>query len=354
MLFALARRLRGERGQTSVEYVGVFIVACAIVAVLLNAGIGELLAAKLKQQIVAVATDQESGGGGSGAGKADGGRDDADRGRQSGESDGGASSGSSAAPGTSDRPERRRAEVAGARGGDRERAAPPPAATPPSRPRGDSRSLYEKGVTAVGVSPESPYTQRQAVAGATVGFVKGIAGQRAGDAVSAAMGGEKDATFAKAEKVGETGSWAGGLVGFAAKAGRKGFLKVTEEFSEETGQKGAQGAGKGSRRGTKDPGGGSARPTVTALTREQDAGFTEAVRDLNSRDHIFNKPEHNLGPLTQELGSQEAVLREAVLAVPRTATGVFETSTQLGRHKLTVRGRMVNRVPRIGTVFVPA
>jgi hypothetical protein len=68
MLSALARRLRAERGQTSVEYVGVFLVACAIVAVLLNAGIGELLAAKLKAQIVAVSTDQESGGGGSSKG----------------------------------------------------------------------------------------------------------------------------------------------------------------------------------------------------------------------------------------------------------------------------------------------
>jgi hypothetical protein len=68
MLSALVRRLRAERGQTSVEYVGVFLVACAIVAVLLNAGIGELLAAKLKAQIVAVSTDQESGGGGSSKG----------------------------------------------------------------------------------------------------------------------------------------------------------------------------------------------------------------------------------------------------------------------------------------------
>jgi len=64
-LFALARRLRSERGQTSAEYVGILVVVCAIVVVLLNAGIGDLLAAKLKAQIALVATDQESGGGGS-------------------------------------------------------------------------------------------------------------------------------------------------------------------------------------------------------------------------------------------------------------------------------------------------
>jgi hypothetical protein len=45
--FALARRLRAERGQTSAEYIG----ALVIVAVLGSAGIGELVAAKIDAQI---------------------------------------------------------------------------------------------------------------------------------------------------------------------------------------------------------------------------------------------------------------------------------------------------------------
>ena len=72
-----ARRLRSERGQTSAEYVGILVVAVAIVLVLLNAGIGDRLAAVLKEQIALMATDQESGGsasgGAPGVGSSDGG-----------------------------------------------------------------------------------------------------------------------------------------------------------------------------------------------------------------------------------------------------------------------------------------
>ncbi len=62
---------------------------------------------------------------------------------------------------------------------------------------------------------------------------------------------------------------------------------------------------------------------------------------------------HKLGPLVQELGGREAVLREAILAVPRGQKGIFEVSIRLGRHNLTVRGRVVDGVPRLGTFFVP-
>jgi hypothetical protein len=107
-LSALARRLRAERGQTSVEYVGVFLVACAIVAVLLSAGIDELLAAKLKAQIVAVTTDQESGGGGSsrdssgGSGDTEGGATGGDPGREG--SGSGGDAGGETGPGGTDLP----------------------------------------------------------------------------------------------------------------------------------------------------------------------------------------------------------------------------------------------------------
>jgi len=99
--------------------------------------------------------------------------------------------------------------------------------------------------------------------------------------------------------------------------------------------------------------GDDALRTVTALTREQDAALAAATRDANRLRHIFGRPEHNLGPLTRELGGQEALMREAVLAVPRGTTGNFEVTKRIGRYNLTVRGRIVKGVPRIGTVFVP-
>lgn len=98
---------------------------------------------------------------------------------------------------------------------------------------------------------------------------------------------------------------------------------------------------------------GAAQRTVTALTREQDAGLRAALKDPNKFRHVFDNPRHKLDPLVDELGGREFVLREAVLAVPRSQTGIFEVTKQLGCQNLTVRGRVVNGVPRIGTVFVP-
>jgi RHS repeat-associated protein len=96
-----------------------------------------------------------------------------------------------------------------------------------------------------------------------------------------------------------------------------------------------------------------AQRTVVALTRQQQAGIDAAIRDPNRFRHLFEKQRHKLDPLVQELGGPEAVIREAILAVPRSQRGKFEITTRLGRHNLTVRGKVVNGVPRIGTLFVP-
>lgn len=97
----------------------------------------------------------------------------------------------------------------------------------------------------------------------------------------------------------------------------------------------------------------AAQRTVAALTREQDAGLKAALGDPNKFRHVFDDPGHKLDPLVRELGGRDAVLREAVLAVPRSQTGIFQVSRRVGRYNLTVRGNVVNGVPRIGTVFVP-
>lgn len=55
------RTLRHQHGQTSVEYVGVLLIVVAVVAVLLSAGIGEAVGAKVEQAICAVLTDRGLG-----------------------------------------------------------------------------------------------------------------------------------------------------------------------------------------------------------------------------------------------------------------------------------------------------
>ena len=42
-----------------------------------------------------------------------------------------------------------------------------------------------------------------------------------------------------------------------------------------------------------------AKRTVTALTREQDAGLRAALRDPNKSRHVFDDPKHKLDPLVQ-------------------------------------------------------
>jgi uncharacterized protein RhaS with RHS repeats len=64
--------------------------------------------------------------------------------------------------------------------------------------------------------------------------------------------------------------------------------------------------------------GGSDRAlaTVTALTNEQDTALSAVMSDSNRLDHIFGQAgKHNLGQLTNDLGSQWAVVREGILRV---------------------------------------
>lgn len=97
---------------------------------------------------------------------------------------------------------------------------------------------------------------------------------------------------------------------------------------------------------------GGASRVVGALTREQNEGLRAATRP-NSVRHVFGKAQHDLGAVTQKLGSEEAVLREAVLAVPRGQVGRFEVTARIGGYDVVVRGRVVQGIPRIGTMFRP-
>jgi hypothetical protein len=80
--------------------------------------------------------------------------------------------------------------------------------------------------------------------------------------------------------------------------------------------------------------------------------------DANRFNHIFDKAEHNLGPLVERLGSQEAtfaaVQRATEAAVKRGGiSDVFETTVDVAGQNVVVRGRVIEGVPRIGTFFIP-
>jgi hypothetical protein len=60
--------LRGERGQTSAEYVGMLLVVIAIIAAISYADIGAAITAKVDQAVCAIASDAgPEGCGGAGA-----------------------------------------------------------------------------------------------------------------------------------------------------------------------------------------------------------------------------------------------------------------------------------------------
>jgi hypothetical protein len=80
--------------------------------------------------------------------------------------------------------------------------------------------------------------------------------------------------------------------------------------------------------------------------------------DANKLGHIFGQARHNLGPLVQKLGSQEAAFT-AVQSAAQSAvrsqrlSGVFQTTVNVAGQNVVVRGNVIDGVARIGTFFVP-
>jgi hypothetical protein len=84
----------------------------------------------------------------------------------------------------------------------------------------------------------------------------------------------------------------------------------------------------------------------------------KVVVDANKLNHIFGKAAHNLGPLVEKFGSQEATFN-AVQSATQTAvksggiTGVFETTVNVAGQNVVVRGNVIEGTARIGTFFIP-
>jgi len=99
---------------------------------------------------------------------------------------------------------------------------------------------------------------------------------------------------------------------------------------------------------------------VFGLALEQVVPCNLATRRVppSKLKHIFGQARHNLDDLVRQFGSElkafEAI-QEATEAVVRNRglTGIFETSVKVGTQKITVRGKVIEGVVKIGTAFKP-
>ncbi len=83
--------------------------------------------------------------------------------------------------------------------------------------------------------------------------------------------------------------------------------------------------------------------------------------DSNKRHHVFGNPDHNLDVLIQECGSEEAAGRAIVAAVNQAyrdgslvvdSNGRYRQVFDVGGNPVTVRGRIVGGVVRIGSAWI--
>ena len=79
------------------------------------------------------------------------------------------------------------------------------------------------------------------------------------------------------------------------------------------------------------------------------------MADNNKLRHIFH-PKHKLAPVVKKLGGRENTVREALNAangrIP--LQGSFDNlPIILGGKRAIIRGRVVDGIPRVGTIFIP-
>ena len=80
--------------------------------------------------------------------------------------------------------------------------------------------------------------------------------------------------------------------------------------------------------------------------------------DANKLHHIFADPDHGLGGLVSDFGTEEDAF-QAIANATRDAvkaqgiTGEYEIQVEVGRHSVTVRGNVADGVVNIGTAFIP-
>ena len=83
--------------------------------------------------------------------------------------------------------------------------------------------------------------------------------------------------------------------------------------------------------------------------------------DQNKLHHIFGNPDHNLDALVDQFGNREVALSAIVEAVDREyragrlicdALGRYRQALEVGGHLVTVGGKIVNGVVRVGSAWI--
>lgn len=93
-----------------------------------------------------------------------------------------------------------------------------------------------------------------------------------------------------------------------------------------------------------------AAETLPKLTRLEQEAFDWANR-ADKLEHIF-AAKHKFGGLVQLYGSEENVLRAMVASLGELPEGRFVVQRMIGGEMVTIRGAVVNGVPKIGTAFI--
>src|SRR5579863_32321 len=88
---------------------------------------------------------------------------------------------------------------------------------------------------------------------------------------------------------------------------------------------------------------------------------TGGMDDPNKRQHIFGNLDHGLDLLVRQYGSEEAASRAVFEAVRQAyaagalilcARGRYRQVFEIGGHSVTVSGRSVNGVVRVGSAWI--
>ena len=74
--------------------------------------------------------------------------------------------------------------------------------------------------------------------------------------------------------------------------------------------------------------------------------------------HVIDPAKHGFGDIVRQAGGRSEAMREITNSLRCScdlpAAGRFEVQRQIYGETVTIRGAMVNGVPRIGTAFVPS
>jgi len=94
------------------------------------------------------------------------------------------------------------------------------------------------------------------------------------------------------------------------------------------------------------------------LSSEQlDEAYNSASSE-NRMVHILDRPEHGLQDIVNDAGGRPEAIRVIVNSLQDgdglPANGVFEVTRTINGQQITIRGAMVNGVPKIGTAFDPS